>query len=364
MAKDGVRELVQLFRQSKTAGVSKPTAVESESDESELESGEERAPKATSRVAGGAGEDDDEADDGFFDDADDADMIDSKVSLSHKGKGRAGPSDEGDDREPKRSRERSRAGPAPGSDNDEDGEEEVFLPYAAQRGRGQATSRGRGGPSTRGTTSGRGRGSTSASSSTTVYGAGTPRPWGTDGLATMTTTTRPKGKKDAGNPNFTFLGRDSNEGVPGPSSTSERGGRAARGGTGGERQRTSWKERKVPREVVPVVNEPFRGKPLHTHTPATSTSTTTTTSTATSTTNPDRSLRDLKRTAYLGPAKSSSVVHPGRTNREVQKQQKEQQQQQQRQHGQSGGQGQRRGSQPRLGARMGALLQEIERRAT
>jgi hypothetical protein len=429
---DGIRELVQLSRKTKldnpssiaaTAAGStatnppgKRTAVpESESDESELESGEERAPRpskkqdAGSNLAPNENEDEDE-DDGFFDGDDDdveGDMIDSRVSLrgnKGKGKGRADRVDqdgaagmsEDEGNNAKRSRERSRAGPPPGDDDQDEDDEEVFLPYTDFNP--NPSLRGRPG-STRGTsTSSRGRnhlqGSNqgppaSSSSSTPIYGAGRPRPWGTDGVASMSgsgsmgTVTRPKGKKDKGNPNFTFLGRTGEDG----GESRDREGRA--GGLGGRNRIIREGQgmevgQEVPPKAVVVNNTPFRGKPLHSHKPPGSTpSPTDQNSTTTTDNNNPRStvtLRDLKRTAYLGPAKTSASssafgagVHPGRTKRTLQKQAQTQHQaqaQQQQPGGRAGVVGGRRNAiggggsarQPRLGARMGALLQEIERR--
>ncbi|KAH8083006.1 hypothetical protein HD553DRAFT_313086 [Filobasidium floriforme] len=427
---DGVRELVQLSRKTKSNGdsstaataagltatkpLSKRTVVpESESDESELESGEERAPRPSKTRGTGAGsnlapnENDDEEDDGFFNDDVEGDMIDSRVSLRRnkgKGKGRADrvdqdgamsmSEDEDEGNNVKRSRERSRAGPPPGDDDQDEDDEEVFLPYTHSNS--NPNLRGRGG-STRGTstsisTSSRGHNhpqghgataSSSSSTSTPVYGAGRPRPWGTDGVASMShhgsgsmgTVTRPKGKKDKGNPNFTFLGRMGDD-----AGNADRGERDARaGGRTGTKDRM---EQEVPPKAVVVNNTPFRGKPLHSHKPPGSTPSSTHPNSTTTTTdnNTPRStltLRDLKRTAYLGPAKTSSsassafgAVHPGRTKRTLQKQQQQQHAQAQQPGGRAGG-GRRNGTggggggsarQPRLGARMGALLQEIERR--
>jgi hypothetical protein len=429
---DGVRELVQLSRKTRSDGdPSKPTTAtkstatktpapkrtavpESESDESELESGEERAPrpsKTQSRFTGTNADDHEEDDDGFFDDDDnvEGDMIDSQVSLrgnKAKGKGRADRADqdgatsmsedEDEGNNVKRSRERSRAGPPPGDDDQDEDDEEVFLPYTNFNP--NPSLRGRPG-STRGTsTSSRGRnhlqGSNqgppaSSSSSTPIYGAGRPRPWGTDGVASMSgsgsmgTATRPKGKKDKGNPNFTFLGRTGEDG----GESRDREGRA--GGLGGRNRIIREGQgmevgQEVPPKAVVVNNTPFRGKPLHSHKPPGSTpSPTDQNSTTTTDNNNPRStvtLRDLKRTAYLGPAKTSASssafgagVHPGRTKRTLQKQAQTQHQaqaQQQQPGGRAGVVGGRRNAiggggsarQPRLGARMGALLQEIERR--
>ncbi|KAG7539683.1 hypothetical protein FFLO_03400 [Filobasidium floriforme] len=420
---DGIRKLVQLSRKTKpnadpstrsaatestatkTPAPKRTVVPESESDESELESGEERAPRPSKTQSRNTAPnaDDDEEDDGFFDDDDvEGDMIDSRVSLrgnKGKGKGRADrvdqdgamsmSEDEDEGNNVKRSRERSRAGPPPGDDDQDEDDEEVFLPYTNSNS--NPSLRGRPG-STRGastSTSSRGRNhlqgsnrgarpTSSSSTSTPVYGAGRPRPWGTDGVASMShpgsgsgsmgTVTRPKGKKDKGNPNFTFLGRMGDDNGDSRDREGRMGVRAGR---------TEGGQQEVPPKAVVVNNTPFRGKPLHSHKPPGSTPSSThpnstTTTTTDNNNNNSRStltLRDLKRTAYLGPAKTSSsassafgAVHPGRTKRTLQKQQQHQQP-----GGRAGVVGGRRNAsggarQPRLGARMGALLQEIERR--
>jgi hypothetical protein len=305
---DGARELArQAVGTSKskstppTTTTPKQPAPESESDESELESGEERAPrppKPTSARDVDAEVDSD--DDGFFDDDNGENTIDSRLSLN-KGKGRArvGHDDEDDeDTGPRESRERSRAGPAPGSDMDD--EDTPFpsasprLPYtrptsAARGGRGGTSSRGR--PSTRGTF-----GASAASS--TVHNPGTARPWGPNPDAG--TTTRPKGKKDASNPNFTFLG---GAGDDDPSEQAQ----GSRFPSGGRRERPVPNAAPAP-TLPPPSDMPFRGKPLHSHkiSPA-----------STLPSDPTITLRDLKRSAYLGSGVRTGAadVHPGRTKR-------------------------------------------------
>ena len=307
---DGARELAR-----QTVGMSKPKsttsttattkqpAPESESDESELESGEERAPRppknTSARDVEAAADSDD--DDGFFDDDNGENTIDSRLSLN-KGKGRARNEnglDGDEDTGPRESRERSRAGPAPGSDMDDmDDQDTPFpsastqLPYtrptsAARGGRGGTSSRGR--PSTRGTFG-------DAAASSTVHNPGQARPWGTNPDAG--TTTRPKGKKDASNPNFTFLGGAGDD----PSEQAQ----GSKFPSGGRRERPVPAPVSAPK-LPPPSDMPFRGKPLHSHK---------ITSASTLDSDPTTTLRDLKRSAYLGSgARMGADVHPGRTKR-------------------------------------------------
>ena len=311
---DGARQLARQAVDStkskstpSTTTTTKHSAPESESDESELESGEERAPRPSKHTSArnvevNANSDDD---DDFFDDDNGENMIDSRLSLN-KGKGRARVRGDGDDLDedsaPRESRERSRAGPAPGSDMDDDMDDPTTpfpssstrLPYT----RPSSTTRGgRGGTSSRGRPSStRGEFGSSAASST-VHNPGTARPWGTNPDAG--TTTRPKGKKDASNPNFTFLG---GAGDDQPSEQAQ----GSKFPSGGRRERPAPPP--VTTSTLPPPSDmPFRGKPLHSHKIV---------SPSTLPSDPTTTLRDLKRSAYLGSgARTMMNVHPGRTKR-------------------------------------------------